>query len=166
MRVTRRRRWLAQIVMNGRSVIAGSILLGLGLGGFFDGIVLHQILQWHHMLSEREAVDTVDGLELNTLADGLFHASTYVFTALGLWFLWRGLNGGRRRFPSGLLIGGLLAGWGLFNVVEGVVDHHILQVHHVRHGSTELLWDLGFLAWGAVMLIAGLALMRMAWNRV
>ena len=25
--------------------------LGLGLGGFFDGIVLHQILQWHHMLS-------------------------------------------------------------------------------------------------------------------
>jgi hypothetical protein len=25
------------------------ILLGLGLGGFVDGIVLHQILQWHHI---------------------------------------------------------------------------------------------------------------------
>jgi uncharacterized membrane protein len=28
------------------------LLLGIGLGGFFDGIVLHQILQWHHMLSD------------------------------------------------------------------------------------------------------------------
>ncbi len=25
-------------------------ILGLGLGGFFDGIVLHQILQWHHLI--------------------------------------------------------------------------------------------------------------------
>ena len=27
------------------------IILGVGLGGFVDGIVLHQVLQWHHMLS-------------------------------------------------------------------------------------------------------------------
>ena len=26
-------------------------LFGLGLGGFFDDIVMHQVLQWHHMLS-------------------------------------------------------------------------------------------------------------------
>lgn len=32
--------------------MAAGILLGLGLGGFFDGIVLHQILQWHHMLTD------------------------------------------------------------------------------------------------------------------
>jgi uncharacterized membrane protein len=30
---------------------APGILLGIGLGGFVDGIVLHQILQWHHMLT-------------------------------------------------------------------------------------------------------------------
>ncbi len=29
--------------------LSAGILLGLGMGGFFDGIVLHQILQWHHM---------------------------------------------------------------------------------------------------------------------
>ena len=28
-----------------------AIVLGIGLGGFLDGIVLHQILQWHHMLT-------------------------------------------------------------------------------------------------------------------
>jgi hypothetical protein len=32
-----------------RFPVSAGILLGLGLGGFFDGIVLHQILQWHHM---------------------------------------------------------------------------------------------------------------------
>jgi uncharacterized membrane protein len=57
----------------GWGIGAGSIFLGLGLGRFFDGIVLHQILQWHHMLSAIEPVDTVRGLEINTLGDGLFH---------------------------------------------------------------------------------------------
>src|SRR4051794_15960674 len=26
-------------------------LVGLAMGGFFDGILLHQVLQWHHLLS-------------------------------------------------------------------------------------------------------------------
>jgi uncharacterized membrane protein len=33
-------------------VRAPAFIMGLGLGGFIDGIVLHQILQWHHMLTE------------------------------------------------------------------------------------------------------------------
>ena len=32
--------------------IRAGILFGLGLGGFFDGIVLHQVLQWRHMLTD------------------------------------------------------------------------------------------------------------------
>ena len=32
-------------------LVSAGILLGTGLGGFVDGIVLHQILQWHNMLS-------------------------------------------------------------------------------------------------------------------
>jgi uncharacterized membrane protein len=57
---------------------APGILLGIGLGGFVDGIVLHQILQWHHMLSSEGShpTTTVAGLETNTLWDGLFHAAT------------------------------------------------------------------------------------------
>ncbi len=34
----------------GFPTIAG-IFLGLGLGGFFDGIILHQVLQWHHLFT-------------------------------------------------------------------------------------------------------------------
>ena len=56
------------------------LLYGLGLGGFIDGIVLHQILQWHHMVSDlsRYPVGTIAGLEVNTLADGFFHLATWV----------------------------------------------------------------------------------------
>lgn len=72
--------------------IWAGILLGIGLGGFFDGIVLHQILQWHHMLSDHGdyPVTTDAGLEVNTLRDGLFHATTYIAVIAGLALLWRG----------------------------------------------------------------------------
>jgi uncharacterized membrane protein len=57
-----------------------------------------------------------------------------------------------------------LVGWGAFNVVEGIVDHHILQIHHVHAGPNQPWWDLGFLIWGAIMLVGGLLLTR-AGNR-
>ena len=70
-------------------LLAG-IFFGLGLGGFFDGIVLHQILQWHHMLtSAGYPATTLDNLQFNIVWDGIFHASTYVFVATGLTILWR-----------------------------------------------------------------------------
>jgi hypothetical protein len=63
------------------------LVLGIGLGGFVDGILLHQVLQWHHMLTSTQAypVTTVAGLEANTLVDGLFHTSTWCFVAVGSW---------------------------------------------------------------------------------
>lgn len=138
------------------------LLLGLGLGGFLDGIVLHQILQWHHMLTSEGSypMSTVAGLEANTLADGVFHASTWILSAVGVWLLWRAarLHGGVG--PGRVLAGWMLFGWGLFNVVEGLVDHHILGIHHVRTGESELAWDLGFLAFGASLLIGGWLLTR------
>lgn len=49
-----------------QSVIAAGVLFGLGFSGFFDGVVLHQILQWHHMLTSAGYADTtVAGLKLN-----------------------------------------------------------------------------------------------------
>ena len=136
-----------------------TVLLGIGLGGFFDGIVLHQILQWHHMLSAHTPPDSLANLELNTLADGLFHASTWVFTSTGVVLLWSAMRDGAP-LARHRLIGGLFAGWGGFNVVEGVIDHQILGIHHVRPGPYELVYDIGFLVWGAVMLAIGIALLR------
>lgn len=141
-------------------LIAAAILLGVGLGGFFDGIVLHQILQWHHMVSTVTPPDTVENLELNTLGDGLFHAATWVVTVAGVFTLMS--SNGATNAPGGMrtLVGGALAGWGGFNVVEGIVDHHLLNLHHVRPGPDELAYDVVFLVWGAVMLVVGVVLLR------
>lgn len=150
--------------MHVKQLVVAGILLGLGLGGFFDGIVLHQLLQWHHMLSVPYPPTSVDNLEINTLWDGLFHAATYLFTVTGLFLLWRAIHGSRTRWPTRLLVGALLIGWGLFNVVEGIINHQLLGIHHVRQdiapGAGQLAWDLGFLAWGALMLIVGWLLVR------
>jgi uncharacterized membrane protein len=133
------------------------LLFGLGLGGFVDGIVLHQILQWHHMVSAVEGTPptTLAGLEVNTLADGFFHLVTWVcvvaasITSIAAW------RQGRLAPSYSFHFGLVLAGWGIFNVVEGLIDHQLLGVHHVRDDlGGPLGWDLGFLAFG-VLLIAG-----------
>ncbi len=143
----------------GARLTAPGLLLGVGLGGFVDGIVLHQIFQWHHMLTSEGSypATTVGGLEVNTLWDGLFHTSTWIFTALGLLLLARAVSGGVA-WSKRMLLGLVLAGWGTFNLVEGVVDHHILGIHHVKADVPAL--DLAFLAVGALLLIGGLALAR------
>ena len=151
-------------------VVAAGVLLGLGLGGFFDGIVLHQLLQWHHMVSSVEdyPVTTVAGLEANTLGDGLFDAATWLFTVAGLALLWRALRRTERPWSTRVLVGSFLVGWGLFNLVEGFIDHHLLQIHHVIDLPThEPVFDWVFLAVGGAGLLAlGATLMRPRARRV
>jgi uncharacterized membrane protein len=144
--------------------IAAGILLGLGLGGFFDGIVLHQLLQWHHMLtSAGYPPDSIRNLEVNTLWDGIFHASTYIFVLAGLIVLWKRAHQTHLRWSNNLLIGSLLMGFGIFNVVEGIINHHLLGIHHVNETVPPgqwIYWDVGFLVWGAAMLLAGWVLLK------
>jgi uncharacterized membrane protein len=142
---------------------SAGIFFGLGLGGFFDGIVLHQMLQWHHMLSSWYPIKDVPSLELNTLWDGIFHSSTYVVVVLGLFILWRTAHTRHLLWSNKLLFGTLLLGWGAFNVAEGIIDHEILGVHHVNELVTQsqrIYWDIGFLVWGAATFIIGWVLLK------
>jgi uncharacterized membrane protein len=144
-------------------LLAG-ILFGLGLGGLFDGIVLHQVLQWHHMVSTWYPVTSMENLELNTFWDGIFHSSTYLLVVAGLFILWRSSQRQHLYWSSKLLAGSLLVGFGAFNVIEGLVDHQLLGMHHVNETAARQLWiywDVGFLAWGAAMLVAGFYLVRL-----
>lgn len=156
---------------HGRSLVTAGMVLGIGLGGFVDGIVFHQILQLHNMLSARIPVRGVDAktlainLEINMFWDGLFHAFTWTATVIGLAMLWRAVTrapavarpsgaatdvrDARVRSLSGkAFVGALLLGWGLFNLVEGVLDHHVLHLHHVTETEGHLVWDIAFLVSG------------------
>jgi uncharacterized membrane protein len=142
---------------------APGILLGIGLGGLVDGILLHQILQWHHMLTSEGSypATTVAGLEMNTLWDGLFHAAAWIAVFAGVWFLWQRTRKWPGRVGARALTGWMLVGWGLFNLAEGLVDHHILTIHHVREGGgSQGAWDVAFLALGALLAATGWLLIR------
>lgn len=149
--------------------VSAGIFFGLGLGGFFDGIVLHQLLQWHHLLTNAGyPPDSVENLKVNTFWDGLFHALTYVFVVIGLFLLWRTARRTHIRWSSRLLIGTFLIGFGLFNLGEGIINHQILGIHHVNETVPReqwIYWDVAFLLWGALMLSGGWLLFRSARRR-
>lgn len=139
---------------------AAGITIGMGMGGFFDGILFHQILQVHNMLSARVPTDTLVGAKVNMVWDGTFHAAVWVLTAAGIAMLWRATRRTDALLTTRALVGAILMGWGSFNVVEGIVDHHLLQLHYVYQVAGQSGWDYAFLAWGIAMLVIGWLLVR------
>ncbi|HWE00007.1 MAG TPA: DUF2243 domain-containing protein [Bryobacteraceae bacterium] len=142
---------------NIRPLVASGTLMGIGLGGFFDGIFFHQVFEIHNMLSNWIPRDTVVNVEINMFWDGLFHVFCYAATLLALYMLWRVIARGDTPLSGRAYFGSLWIGWGVFNLVEGIIDHELLQVHHVYQNDPHqfLLWDLVFLASGVIFLMFG-----------
>ena len=102
--------------------------------------------------------DSLENLKLNTFLDGLFHASTYLFMVLGLVMLWRTAHRAHLWWSTWMLIGSMLIRFGLFNLIEGIANHHVLGLHHVNETvprANWIYWDVAFLMWGAAMLGVG-----------
>ncbi len=142
------------------SLLVAGAALGMGMGGFVDGILFHQILQLHNMLSAIRPPTTLVNVEINMFWDGLFHAFTWTMTALGIALLWRAVKRDPARLATRTLIGAMLLGFGLFNLVEGVIDHHLLGIHHVVERPGHLPFDLAFLASGVILIAIGLLLAK------
>lgn len=142
--------------------LTAGVVLGIGLGGFVDGIALHQIAQWHNMGSAVLPPTTMDAMRQNMTWDGLFHAATWLITLMGVFMLRAESLRGSPPPQTTNFIGQLVFGWGAFNLVEGVIDHHLLNLHHVRDVPVHVpLYDWLFLAIGGVGLLAvGWLLMR------
>lgn len=144
-----------------RGPARAAVLLGVALGGFFDGILLHQILQWHHLLGDVEAA-AVQDLRVQLLADGLFHLLMYLFAAVALWRLWRHRAALGAPGAAARLGGSVLLGFGLWHVLDAVLSHWLTGIHRIRGDAADpLFWDLLWLAvFGLVPLALGLWLRR------
>jgi uncharacterized membrane protein len=59
-----------------------------------------------------------------------------------------------------VLAGAMIMGWGVFNLVEGLVNHYILGIHHVRPGPNQGLYDAAFMALGAALTLIGWLISR------
>ncbi|MCW3105460.1 MAG: hypothetical protein JWO09_3900 [Bacteroidetes bacterium] len=148
-------------ILNPVPLVTASMVLGIGIGGFLDGIVLHQILQWHEMLSNKMPPTTVEAKSVNMFWDGIFHFFTLTVVTIGTLLLWKLLHRRDIDRSGNLFAGGLFLGWGLFNIVEGVIDHHLLKLHNVKETTADPdLWNYGFLIISVVMIFAGYLLAR------
>ncbi len=109
--------------MNSRPLIAAGTLMGIGMGGFVDGILFHQILQLHSMLSAKLPQDTIVNIKTSMVWDGLFHALTWITTAISISLLWEVARQKNVPWSGRIFFGSGLMGWGIFNLVEGIIDH-------------------------------------------
>lgn len=139
--------------MNGNRFFKSGVVLGIGLGGFIDGILLHQVFQLHSMLSGLLPQDEVINIKTSMVWDGFFHLLTWIFTCAGLLMLWTAIRKGDPIINNSSFAAALLAGWGLFNFVEGVIDHYILQVHHVVERLGLSIYDHLFVLSGIAFLL-------------
>lgn len=131
-------------------------LLGFALGAFFDGILLHQVLQWHHLLSGLQG-EPFNDIRVQILADGLFHLKAYVFALIGLGLLWHTRGEFTRPLAGRLLLADTLIGFGVWHVLDGILSHWILGIHRIRMDAENvLLWDLvWFFVFGIAVIAAG-----------
>ena len=90
--------------------------------------------------------------------DGWFHAATLLLVIAGVYLLLAAARGGSQLPTPSVLTGQMLFGWGAFNLVEGIVDHHLLELHHVRDLPAHVpMYDWIFLA------VGGLAFIGLGW---
>ncbi|MFL6656209.1 MAG: DUF2243 domain-containing protein [Sulfurifustis sp.] len=124
---------------------AGIVVFGFGMGGMFDFTFLHFILQWHQMISNRVPPVSLATLAQNNFWDGIGLGISWLITLLGMLLLARA--GARVRFPNMLRFVGLfILGWGVFNLVDGIFNHHVFALHNVRDDVTyKTPWNLAFL---------------------
>lgn len=143
-------------LLNPVPLSTAGVVMGMGIGGFIDGILFHQILQLHGMVSNKLSIDTFVGKAVNMFWDGIFHALTLIAVIIGFALLVRLLKRRDINPSPKLALGGAIAGWGIFNLVEGIIHHQIIKLHNVNEYSLQPeVWNYSFLTSGIILIVLG-----------
>jgi uncharacterized membrane protein len=140
-------------VSRARQPVLAGVLIGIGVAGFVDETVFHQLLHWHHFYDKGSATT---GL----VSDGYFHAFSWVAIVAGLfWYADLNRRGDalRRRVVAGVLLG-----LGGFQLYDGLVQHKLLGLHQIRYHVGLLPYDVVWNALAVLALVVGVLLL---WRR-
>ncbi|MXV62402.1 DUF2243 domain-containing protein [Natronorubrum sp. JWXQ-INN-674] len=143
-----------------RRLLLSGGTIGFGFGAVIDTVIFHLILQTHHLLSGFYDPYSLDGYRTNVMFDGLFLLAMLTVMGVGFGLLWRIVNGTDWRFSTTYLVGSIVVGMGVFNVVDGVVSHYVLDLHNVVHGTEA--WNPHWLVVSVLILVLGLWILRRA----
>lgn len=145
-----------------RSLLASGIMVGIGIMGFLDESILHQLLQWHSFYWATDQHGRI-------LSDGLFHVFSTIILLWGGFRLWQTppawLYGSQKSVAAAILIG-----MGAFNSYDGIVQHLILHVHLVNEHvcpnvnadnsitscPADIPFEVAFTGMGLALLIVGI----------
>lgn len=132
-----------------KTTVVGAFLFGIGMIGMLDGIVFHQILQWHSVNMHTDRIHQIK-------SDGFFHFFVTLIIFISGILLWKGNPQERPSF----FWGSFLLGSGTFNFIEGIVNHHLLQIHHVKPGPNQFFFDISYDLFALLLLVIGWQLLR------
>lgn len=132
-----------------RSTVIGSFLFGVGMIGMLDGVVFHQILQWHSVYMHADRYHQI-------MSDGWFHLFVTAIIFLSGIILWKSSPTAK----SSTFWGGFLLGAGTFNLLEGILNHHLLSIHHVKPGPNQFVYDISFDLFAILLAVIGWLLLR------
>src|SRR5919205_4327922 len=107
-----------------RPAVVTGVLLGIGIAGFIDESVFHQLLQWHTFYWNTDQRGRI-------LSDGLFHVFSTLLLLWGALRLWRGRDTWAPPYRYAI-VAAILIGAGGFNLYDGIVQHAILHFHLVN----------------------------------
>ncbi|MGW3603181.1 DUF2243 domain-containing protein [Micromonospora sp. NPDC005161] len=139
-----------------RSSILAGVLIGVAVMAAVDEIVFHQLLAWHHFYDRST-------LSVGLLSDGLLHAAELIALVGG--FFWFADLRRRGALAARFAWGGVLLGAGGFQLFDGLVDHKVLRLHQIRYGVHLVPYDVVWNVGGAILLLAGAALVWRARSR-
>lgn len=122
--------------VTGRALLAAGIF-GFGFSGLIDVLVLHLILQWHHLLSGIYPMYTLEGLQTNIAADGVFSIAMLVVMCVGGGLLWQSERRSTNQLAIRPLTGAGIIGLGIFDLYDAIVDHAILGIHQPFSGAGQ-----------------------------
>lgn len=128
----------------------GPFLFGVGIIGMLDGIIFHQLLQWHSVYMYTDRFHQI-------MSDGWFHLFVTIVIFIAGMILWKSNSS---KLNPLYFWGNFLLGAGLFNFVEGIINHHLLEIHHVKPGKFQLFADLLFDLSGLVLILIGWLLVK------
>ena len=137
-----------------RNIVSGA-LLGIGIAGFIDETVFHQLLHWHHFYDKSTPT-------IGLVSDGVFHAVSW-FATIGSLFLLADI---RRRggFLRDQWFGAILLGAGGFQLYDGTIQHKLMRLHQIRYHVDVAPYDVVWNLLAATMVVVGIVLVRRSRN--
>ncbi len=138
-----------------KNLLINALILGLGFMGAIDGILFHQLLKWHHVIDHHNH-------RIELFLDGVFNLFVTLLLVFACFKIFKDASNDRLSFNWRIFVGSMTMGAGAFNLLEGLIDHQLLGLHHVKPASPNwLLYDIGYLISGVILIIIGFSYVKL-----